>query len=151
MEQRMKNPAAYIEGSVEALQSIAAMPHGHGVPDATLELVHLRASQINGCAWCLEYGHRLAKKAGETDERLSTVAAWREAPYFDDAERAALALAESITRIADTSDAVPDHIWEEAAKHYDEEGLAALVMHVAMTNVWNRLNVSVRQVAGTWA
>ncbi|KNX38260.1 carboxymuconolactone decarboxylase family protein [Luteipulveratus halotolerans] len=150
MEQRMTNPGATL-GAIDRLQALAAAPHGHGVPEATLELVHLRVSQINGCAWCLDFGVRAAKKAGESDERLATVGAWREAPWFDDAERAALRLAESITRIADSSDPVPDEVWEQATQHYDEEGLAAIVMHVAMVNVWNRLNVSVRQIAGTWA
>ncbi|MDF8265606.1 carboxymuconolactone decarboxylase family protein [Luteipulveratus flavus] len=150
MEARIKNPATYITEAMEPLQALAAAPKGHGVPDATLELTHLRASQINGCAWCLDYGYRNAKKAGETDERLATIAGWREAPYFDDAEKAALALTEEITRLADSSDPVPDAVWDEAAKHYDEEALAALVIWVSMTNLWNRLNVSVRQVAGTW-
>jgi len=113
--------------------------------------VHLRVSQINGCGPCVNAGSVAAKEAGETDERLFTVAAWREAPYFTDADRAALALAEAVTRLADRADPVPDHIWDEAARHYDEKALAALVLRIATTNVFNRLNVTTRQVAGgTW-
>jgi AhpD family alkylhydroperoxidase len=121
-----------------------------GVPAATLGLVHLRASQINGCSACVDSGSRGAKKAGETDERLFAVAAWREAPYFSQAERAALALTEAVTRLSDRADPVPDAIWEEAARHYDEPALAALLLAIATTNVFNRLNVATRQVAGAW-
>jgi AhpD family alkylhydroperoxidase len=120
------------------------------VPKPTLELVHLRASQINGCSACVDAGARSAKKAGETDDRLFAVAAWREAPYFTDAERAALALAEAATRLADRADAVPDEVWDEAARHYDEQGLAALTLMIAVTNLFNRLNATTRQVAGAW-
>jgi AhpD family alkylhydroperoxidase len=108
------------------------------VPAATLGLVHLRASQINGCSSCVDSGSRHAKKAGETDERLFAVAAWREAPYFSEAERAALALTEAVTRLSDWAHPVPDAIWEEAARHYDEQALAALILSIATTNVFNR-------------
>ena len=118
------------------------------MPQSLLELVHLRASQINGCSFCVDFGARNAKKAGETDERLFAVAAWREAPYFTDAERAALALTEAATRLADQADPVPDSIWDEAAKHFDEKGLAAIIVMIATTNLFNRLNATVRQVAG---
>jgi AhpD family alkylhydroperoxidase len=118
------------------------------VPPQTLALVHLRASQINGCGPCVDGGVKHAKKAGETDERLFAVAAWREAPYFTDAERAALRLSEAVTRLADSPDPVPDGVWNEAAEHYDERGLAALVLWIATTNLYNRLNVSVRQPVG---
>ena len=121
-----------------------------GVPSATLGLVHLRASQINGCSFCCDSGSCHAKAAGETDERLFAVAAWREAPYFTGAERAALALTEAVTRLSDRADPVPDEIWDEAARHYDERGLAALLLMIATTNVFNRLNVPIRQVAGSW-
>src|SRR5271155_3004483 len=93
---------------------------------------------------------RGAKKAGEADERLFTVAAWRDAPYFTDAERAALALTEVGTRLADQADPVPDAVFEEAAKYFDERALAALVVHIAVINAWNRLNVLTGQVAGEW-
>jgi alkylhydroperoxidase family enzyme len=94
-------------------------------------------------------GARSAERAGETVERLFAVVAWREAPYFTDAERAALALTEAVTRLADRADPVPDEIWEEATRHYDEQGLAALLLMIATTNLFNRLNVATRQVAGT--
>jgi len=90
------------------------------------------------------------KKAGETDERLFAVAAWREAPYFTDAERAVLALTEAVTRLSDQANAVPDEIWDEAARHFDEPVLAALILSIATVNLWNRLNVATRQVAGEW-
>jgi AhpD family alkylhydroperoxidase len=110
----------------------------------------LRASQINGCGVCVDMHPRMMKRIGETDERLHAVAAWRDTPYFTDAERAALALTEAATRLSDRDDAVPDAVWAEAARHYDETALAALTLAIATINVWNRLNVMTRQVAGEW-
>jgi AhpD family alkylhydroperoxidase len=146
VQPRIENPAALLPGLLGPIQEIVKVLHSAGVPERTMEMVHLRASQINGCAWCVNYGVKNAKRAGETDERLATVAVWREAPFFTAAERAALALAESVTRIGDGRD-VPDEIWDEAAKHYDEKGLGALVAFVALTNLFNRINVSTRQPA----
>jgi AhpD family alkylhydroperoxidase len=148
MQQRMSNPATIFPDVNAAIQTILKATRQGGVPQTTLELVHLRASQINGCSFCVDYGARSARKAGETEERLFAVAAWREAPYFTDAERAALALAEAITRLADRPDPVPDEIWDEAARHYDERGLATLILMIAMTNLFNRVNVTIRQAAG---
>src|SRR6266699_3953710 len=149
MQARMKNPAMILPDAMKGIQNLyKAMSQG-GVPQQTLELVHLRASQINGCSFCVDSGGRSAKKAGETDERLFAVAAWREAPYFTEAERAALALTEAATRLADRADPVPDSIWDEAAQHYDEQGLAALILMIATTNLFNRLNATTRQVAGS--
>jgi AhpD family alkylhydroperoxidase len=120
-------------------------------PETTLALVHLRASQINGCSPCVLAGSTSARAAGESEERLFAVAAWRETPYFTPAERAALALTEAVTRLSDRTDPVPDALWAEAAGHYDEKGLAALVLTIAITNLFNRLNISTRQQAGgTW-
>jgi AhpD family alkylhydroperoxidase len=150
MTARMKNPAMVLPDVVKGVNTIFKAVHSGGVPEETLELVHLRASQINGCGACVDMGARAATKAGETPERLWSLAAWREAPYFTDAERAALALTEAVTRLSDRPDPVPDGIWDEAARHYDERGLAALLLMIATTNVYNRLNVSIRQVAGTW-
>jgi AhpD family alkylhydroperoxidase len=150
MQARMKNPATIIPDAMTAIQALNAATGQGGVPPATLGLVHLRASQINGCSLCCASGSRHAKASGETDERLFSVAAWREAPYFTGAERAALALTEAATRLSDQADPVPDEIWDEAARHYDERGLAALILMIATTNVFNRLNVTTRQVAGTW-
>jgi AhpD family alkylhydroperoxidase len=150
MQKRMKNPATIIPQATPAIQALYASTQQGGVPPATLALVHLRASQINGCGVCVDSGARGAKKAGETDERLFAVAAWRETSYFTDAERAALELTEAATRLADRPDPVPDEVWNEAAKHYDEKGLAAIVLMIATTNVFNRLNVVTRQPAGGW-
>src|SRR5256885_7556088 len=152
MQARMSNPAMILPDAMNAIQALLKATRKGGVPSATLELVHLRASQINGCSFCVDSGARSAKKAGETDERLFAVAAWRETPYFTDAERAALALAEAVTRLADRSDPVPDEIWEEATRHYDEKGLAAIILMIAMTNLFNRVNITVKQPAGeaTW-
>ena len=150
MEARMKNPAMVLPGVWQPIQALNEAVGQGGVPPATLELVHLRVSQVNGCSACVDAGARTAKKGGETDERLSAVAAWREAPYFTDAERAALALAEAATRLADRPDPVPDEIWDDAADHYDERGLAALILMIGVTNLFNRLNATTRQVAGAW-
>src|SRR5213592_4729896 len=135
MQARMSNPAMILPDAMNAIQTLLKATRKGGVPSATLELVHLRASQINGCSFCVDSGARSAKKAGETDERLFAVAAWREAPYFTEAERAALALTEAVTRLADRADPVPDEIWDEAARHYDEEALAGLVLAIANINV----------------
>ncbi|HEY3981213.1 MAG TPA: carboxymuconolactone decarboxylase family protein [Streptosporangiaceae bacterium] len=151
MEARMKNPAGIIPEATQAIKALAASFHGRGVPEETLALIHLRASQINGCSSCVAAGAAGARKAGETEERLATVAAWRDAPYFTDADRAALALTEAVTRLADRPDPVPDEIWDEAARHYDEKGLAVVLLAIAATNVFNRLNAPTRQVAGVWA
>jgi AhpD family alkylhydroperoxidase len=151
LQPRMKNPAAVLPGAWQAIQAVHAATGKAGVPAATLDLVHLRASQINGCSSCVNAGWQAARKAGAADERLFTVAAWREAPYFTDAERAALALTEAVTRLSDRADPVPDQIWDEATRHYDEKELAALILMIATTNLFNRLNVATRQVAGgTW-
>src|SRR5438270_3099839 len=150
MAARMSNPAWVLPGAYEALQALQAATEGGGVPASTLALSHLRASQINGCNACIDGGCSTARKAGETDERLFAVAVWRDAPYFTAAERAALALTEAVTRIGDRADPVPDEVWNEAVKHYDEQALAALIIAIATINVWNRLNVTTRQVAGEW-
>lgn len=148
MQARMKNPAMILTDAMQPLQALHAATMKSGVPTKTLELVHLRASQINGCAVCVDGHVKMAKKRGETDDRCHLVVAWREAPYFTPAERAALALAEAMTRIADRPDGVPDDVWAEATRHYDETQLAGLVLAISMINVWNRLNVTTRQIAG---
>jgi AhpD family alkylhydroperoxidase len=151
MHARMANPAMVVPDAMAALQALGKAVQNGGVPPKTLELINLRASQINACGVCAVQHPRLAKKLGETDDRLAAVTAWRDAPYFTDAERAALALTEAVTRLSDRADAVPDEIWEDAARHYDEQALATLVVAIASINVWNRLNVATRQVAaGAW-
>lgn len=149
LQARMNHPAMVVPDAMKTLQTLSALPQ-QGLSEKLLELVHLRASQINGCSACVDMHPRLAKKAGETDERLFSVAAWREAPYFSDAERAALALTEALTRLSDRSDPVPDAVWNEADKQFDEMELASLILAIANINVWNRLNVAVRQPAGVW-
>ena len=149
LQARMNHPVMVVPEAMKALQSLGDLTK-NGLPEKLLELVHLRASQINGCSACVDMHPKLAKKAGETDERLYAVAAWREAPYFTDSERAALALTEALTRISDRAEGVSDAVWSAADKHFDEQELAALILAIANINVWNRLNVATRQVAGLW-
>ena len=146
MQARIKDPVAVMQEAVQPLVTLGAIVSSGPIPPVTRELVHLRVSQINGCAVCIDMH---VAKQHDTPQRIAAVPAWREAPFFTDAERAALALAESITRIADREDRVPDAIWNDAARHYDEPALAALVLYISMTNLYNRLNVATRQVAGT--
>jgi AhpD family alkylhydroperoxidase len=148
MEARMNHPAMILPGAMPALQALGAAVEKGGLPKGLLELISLRASQINGCGVCVDMHPRLARRAGETDDRLFAVAAWRETPYFTDAERAALALTEAATRLCDRPDPVPDEIWDDAARHYDDMELASLVVAIASINVWNRLNVTTRQMVG---
>jgi AhpD family alkylhydroperoxidase len=148
MQARIQNPALSVAGAFEALRKLGASATTAGIPETTLYLVHLRASQINGCSVCVDIHSRELEYAGESGERIHTVAAWREAPYFSDAERAALALTEAATRLADRQDPVPDEVWDEAARHYTEPQLAALVVAIATINAYNRINVSTRQVTG---
>jgi len=151
MEARMTHPVFVVPAAMKALRAYSDAAKGLGVPAETLEMLHLRASQINGCSVCVEMHSSSLKKEGMSDERLFAVAAWRDAPYFTDAERAALELTETVTRVADRGDAVPDEIWAEAARHYDEQGLTALLISITSINVWNRLNAATRQVAGAWS
>jgi AhpD family alkylhydroperoxidase len=150
MQARMPHPALSVPGAFDALQAFAAAADRTGLPPALAELVHLRASQLNGCSVCVEMHSRGLKKAGESDERIWSVGAWRDAPYFTDAERAALALTESVTRLSDSADPVPDETFDQAAKHFDEQELAGLILHISLINTWNRLNAATRQVAGAW-
>jgi AhpD family alkylhydroperoxidase len=150
MKARIQNPAMTVPGALEALQKLGAAAGHAGIPETTHYLVHLRASQINGCSVCVDLHSRELVHAGEPTERIFSVAAWREAPYFSDAERAALALTEAITRLADRPDPVPDEVWEEAARYFHEPQLAALVLSIATINTWNRLMAATRQVSGEW-
>ena len=142
---RITQPAMLFPEAMQAMLALNKVTESTGIPMKTLGLVHLRASQINGCSVCVDMHPRMMKKHGETDERMHAVAAWRDTPYFDDSERAALALTECVTRIADRADPVPDDVWNEAAKHFDERSLGALVLAIATINVWNRLNAAVKQ------
>ena len=151
MTTRMKNPAAVILAAMQPIMALMSSTRDKGVSEELLEMVHLRVSQINGCGFCVDAGLKSLRKLGETDERIGLVAAWRETPYYSDDERAALALAESVTRLADRSDAVPDDVWDAAADHFDERQLAAILLTVATTNLFNRLNAPIRQIAGSWS
>ena len=150
MQPRMKNPAIVVPGAMEAMQKLGTLVRSAGVPESTVYLVEARASQINGCSVCLDMHSRELKATGEPDERVFMVAAWREAPYFTDAERAALALTEAATRLADRPDPVPDEVWDEATRHYDETQLAGLVLAIATINAFNRVNAATRQITGEW-
>lgn len=147
MQARMKHPVMILPEALKAMQALIASTEKSAVPARTIHLLHLRASQINGCGVCVDMHPRIAKKDGETEQRLFAVAAWRDTPYFTDAERAALALAEAVTRLSDRPDPVPDDIWAEAARHYDEHALAVLLVSISAINVWNRLNAATRQLA----
>lgn len=150
MHARIDSPALTVPGALEALQGLSAAVRQSGVPETTLSLVDLRASQLNGCSICVDIHSRELRMAGESDARIFSVAAWREAPYYTDAERAALALTEAATRLADRPDAVSDEVWDEAARHYDERQLAGLVLAISSINAWNRLNAATRQISGEW-
>lgn len=150
MQGRMNSPVFVLPGTREAILTLSRACDDAGVPRATLELVHVRVGQLNGCSICVDMHSRALKKLGESAQRVLLIGAWRETPYYTDAERAALALAEAATRLADRSDAVPDEVWAEAARHYSETALAALVMTIGVANLWNRLNVVTRRVTGDW-
>jgi AhpD family alkylhydroperoxidase len=150
MQSRMKSPALTHPGALEALRAIHAATETGGVPRSTLELVHVRVGQLNGCSVCVDMHCRALEKLGESRPRIQTLAAWREASYYTEAERAALALAEAATRLSDRPDAVTDDVWKEASRHFNEAQRGALVMAIALANLWNRLNVATRQVSGDW-
>ncbi|MGV9557084.1 carboxymuconolactone decarboxylase family protein [Streptomyces sp. NPDC003401] len=151
MEARLNFMASPVAAKAMKHVVAAAMTLGEStLPASTRELVMLRASQINGCAGCVDMHTKDAAAAGETAQRLHLVAAWREAEVFTDAERAALRLAEEGTRIADAAGGVPDEVWAEAAKHYDDDQLAVLVAQIALINAFNRANVITRQPAGDY-
>ena len=149
MQARMTNPVMVLPEAMKALLALSRAAQSSPVPETTHKLIHLRVSQINGCSVCVDMHARELKEAGERDERIWGIGAWRESPYFSDAERAALALAECVTRLADRPDAVPDAVWDDAAAHYDEKELSSLLVSIAAINVWNRLNAATRQPAGS--
>ncbi|MCX4827275.1 carboxymuconolactone decarboxylase family protein [Streptomyces sp. NBC_00006] len=151
MEARINPFTSPIAGKViKHINSAGKVVADSTLPAATQELVKIRASQINGCGFCTDMHTKDAAHAGETVQRLHLVAAWREATVFTDAERAALELTEQGTRIADAAGGVPDEVWANAAKHYDEEQLTALVSLIAIINLYNRMNVIVQMPAGSY-
>ena len=147
MTARMTNPAFAVPDAMDALNALAKSISRARVP-VNRELLHLRASQINGCSVCIDMHAKGARQAGESEERVFAVAAWRDTPYFSDAERAALALTEAVTRLADRPEPEPDEIWDAAAEHFDETQLGALVLDIGLINLWNRLNVATQQIVG---
>ena len=149
MKARMNNPVMVIPEALQALMAVGKAAKKGGLPPQMVMLVHLRASQINGCGLCVDMHARELKAARAPDERIYGVAAWRESPYFTEPERAALALTEAATRIADRGDAVSDEIWDEATRHFDERVMASLLLEIALINTWNRLNATTRQPAGS--
>lgn len=151
MQARMTHPAFAVPGAMDALQALGKAIHRAGVPARTLELVNLRASQINGCSVCVQMHATDMRKSGQSDDRIFAVGAWRDAPYFTDEERAALALTEHATRLADRSDPIPTEIFDVAAKHFSEAQLASLVLHIALINAFNRINATTGQIAGAWS
>lgn len=150
MQARMTNPVLVLPEALTALVALGRTAQSGTVPQSTHTLMHLRVSQINGCGVCVDMHARELRETGESAERIAAVAAWREAPYFTDAERAALDLAEAATRLSDRPDAVPDAVWDAAAARYDEKELAGLLVSIATINAFNRLNAASRQIAGHW-
>ena len=150
IQPRLSNPAATMPDALEGIQKMLVAVQKGGLSPSILTLTHMRASQINGCSSCIEGAIKHERRSGELDDRLLAVAAWHESSRFTADERAALALTECMTRLNDRADAVPDDIWNAAAEHFDERGLAALVVHIALVNLFNRLNVTTRQPAGEW-
>ncbi len=145
---RIDNPALLLEGALDGVHALNKAVSRARIPEATLELMALRAGQINGCGVCVTQHPKIMRKRGETDDRIFAVAGWRDAPFYTEAERAALALTECVTRIADGGDSVPEDVWQECAAHFSEEQLAALVLHIGLSNLFNRMNVATAQVAG---
>src|SRR4051794_21739007 len=151
MQARMTHPVSVLPDAMKALMNLSKAVRAGGLDETTAGLVELRASQLNGCSVCVDMHARDLQKRGESDERLWAVAAWRESPHFTDAERAALALTEAATLLPHPGEPVPDDVWDAAAKHYDERQLAALVVEIAMINLWNRLNIVIKEPVGNWA
>ena len=150
MHARMNHPAFTAPGAIDALHALGKSIQRSGLPAKTAELVALRASQINGCGVCAVQHPKILRKLGETDDRIFAEAAWRDAPYFTEAERAALALTEEGTRLADAHHGVSDDTWAEVRKHYDNDQIGALVCLVAMINAATRMNVIVHNPGGSY-
>ncbi|MEV0122136.1 carboxymuconolactone decarboxylase family protein [Streptomyces sp. NPDC050703] len=148
MENRLKNKNTGNPDVWTAIQHLHKAIAAGGVDPKLLALVHLRVSQINACSACVHAGAAGGKKAGDTDERLHNVAAWREAPFYTDAERAALALAEGATRLQDGAEGVTDAIWAEVDAHFTEEEIGAINLEIALTNFFNRINRTIKEPAG---
>ncbi|MBV1855268.1 carboxymuconolactone decarboxylase family protein [Catellatospora sp. NEAU-YM18] len=140
-----------VEGAFKALVGLSDAAASTGLSKTLMELVNLRASQLNGCSVCVQMHAAALRKEGESDERVDTVAAWRDAPYFTEAERVALELAEAVTLLAGPGEPVGDELWAEVNRHYTEQQVSGLLLSISAINVWNRLNAATRQVAGAYA
>jgi AhpD family alkylhydroperoxidase len=147
MEARMENPIMAVPGAMDIATAMQKVLVGRDT-SIDLEWISLRASQINGCTWCLDMHSKALLKAGQPQEKLFHLPGWRDSVHFNDAERAALALTEAVTRLADQNDAVPDAVWEEAADQFSAEELSLIVLQAAAINFFNRVNVTIRQVTG---
>jgi AhpD family alkylhydroperoxidase len=147
MEQRIDYKAAPA-GALQAISAIDRYVRQSGLEPALVELVKMRASQINGCAYCIDMHSKDARASGETEQRLYALSAWRETPFFTDRERAALEWTEALTLVSQTH--VPDDIYEYARRHFTEAELINLTLAVAAINGWNRVAISFRAVPGTY-
>lgn len=148
MQARMKNPVLIFPEASQAIADLNAAVDRSSLAPATRNLARLRASQINGSASCIHQASKQAREQGETEVRLIGLTGWRQAPYYTSAERAALALTETVTRL-EGAEPVPDHVWHDATKHFDEDAMSALLLTITITNASNRFSISTRQVAGT--
>lgn len=145
---RMPHPAFVLEGGADALAGVGRVVATADLPDSLLQLVSLRASQINGCSWCtVDHARQLAAQ-GASVEKVNAVAAWRDAPYFSERERVTLEFTEVLTRLADHHDPVSDELWDEITGLFDHREISALVFQIGAINVWNRINAAIRQPAG---
>ena len=135
-------------GALKAMLGLGSYLHQSGLDVKLLDLINLRVSQINGCAYCLDMHWKDLRAAGETEQRLYGLDAWRESPYYTERERAALAWAEAVTRIPGGQ--VPDEVFEGAHRHFSDEELANLTLGVVAINGWNRLNIAFRTRPGTY-
>lgn len=148
MQARMKHPVFVLPDAMKALLAVNAALEGK-LDARTAKLVHLRASQINGCSVCVDMHSKELQQAGVPLDHIFAVGAWRETPFFSESERAALELTEALTRMADKGDAVPDALWQAVVRNFDEKQISALLMSIAQINFWNRLNAAVRAMVGT--
>jgi len=143
MDYKQSAPSGY-----KAMSALEQYVRSCGLESSLLEVIKIRASQINGCAFCLDMHTKDARAAGEAEQRLYTLSAWRETPFFTERERAALAWTEAVTRVAATH--VPDEIYEAVRQHFTEKELVDLTLAIVAINGWNRLAIAFRTVPGTY-
>ena len=148
MQARMKNPVSIFPEASQAIADLNAAVDRSSLAPATRNLARLRGSQLNGSSSCIYEASKQAREAGETEVRLIGLTGWRQSPNYTGAERAALALTEEVTRL-EGADPVPDHVWQDASRHFGEDAISALLLTITITNVSNRFSISTRQVAGS--